>query len=396
MSRLPRVKDIRHVAIWGQTRDGGLGMSSTDGLATAGSAVTFKEGRRLGMLAGVVALALVAFGWAAPRAHAAADPNHVSFTLEGCRLPAGATLPNGSGKFICPDAQYTTGNLGKSYNELDLVPHRLTAANGNGDQTYAVVIAADNLKGGAPGYDVISVPEVNTLLSTNAGAGCAVAAGPQTPLAPGVGGADATIYRTLTITQAAGSTCVFDYYERLALGSHLYSGSSLHSNLLNQQLTSAGIGSKDVSIPVKQIQPQGLAKTMSATQGSSSVWKVTKESSPSHLYFDTCSGGQDNALAQGVTITVSWDKITTFADKVTILTNITVTNPAHRTITATVNDKVYEGAGQSTTPVEYTFPATDVPANSEVVLKHTYTVDASDATQYNDVATAKYTDKVTG
>ncbi|MCW3101209.1 MAG: hypothetical protein JWL77_6827, partial [Chthonomonadaceae bacterium] len=65
-----RVKDIRHVAIWGQTRDGGMGMSSTDGLATAGTAVTFKEGRRLGILAGVVALALVVFGWAAPRAHA--------------------------------------------------------------------------------------------------------------------------------------------------------------------------------------------------------------------------------------------------------------------------------------------------------------------------------------
>jgi uncharacterized repeat protein (TIGR01451 family) len=373
-----------------------MGMSSTDGLATAGIAVTFKDGRRLSALAGLIALALVLLGWAAPRAHAASDPNHVTFTLEGCRLAAGDTLPNTLGKFVCPDADYTTGNLGKLWNELDLVPHRITAANGNGQQTYAVVIAADNLKGGAPGYDVISVPELNTSLSTNGGAGCSVVAANQQTQSPGVGGADATIYRTLTITQAAGSTCVFDYYERLALGSHLYSGSSLHSNLLNQALGSAGIGSKDVSIPVKEIQPQGLSKTMSASQGSSTVWNVTKDSSPNTLNFDTCSGGTE-ALAQGVTITVSWTKITTAADKVTIVTNITVTNPAHRTITATVNDKVYAGAGQTPPPAdEYTFPATDVAADSSVVLTHTYTVNATNATQYNDVATATYTDKDTG
>jgi hypothetical protein len=44
-------------------------MSSIDGLATASTAVTFKDGRRLSMLAGVITLALVVFGWAAT-AHA--------------------------------------------------------------------------------------------------------------------------------------------------------------------------------------------------------------------------------------------------------------------------------------------------------------------------------------
>ena len=89
---------------------------------------------------------LVIVGWSGT-AIAAADPSGVSFTLEGCRNDGSITLPNGSGKFICPDAAYTTGNLGKGWNELDLVPHRLTAKAGNSapaSQTYAVATAADN------------------------------------------------------------------------------------------------------------------------------------------------------------------------------------------------------------------------------------------------------------
>src|SRR3954452_11366264 len=39
----------------------------------------------------------------------AVESTFVSFTLEACRLTAGTTLPIG-GKFICPDAMYTTGN----------------------------------------------------------------------------------------------------------------------------------------------------------------------------------------------------------------------------------------------------------------------------------------------
>src|SRR5947209_6201212 len=44
-----------------------------------------------------------------------AAPNHVAFTLEGCRNDGTISLPNGSGKYICPDAAYTTGNLGKNW-----------------------------------------------------------------------------------------------------------------------------------------------------------------------------------------------------------------------------------------------------------------------------------------
>ena len=58
----------------------------------------------------------------------------------------------------------------------------------------------------------------------------------QTPLDPGIGGTDVSIYRLITVTQAKNTTCVYDYYGRLALGSHLFPGSSLHANLLAEDL----------------------------------------------------------------------------------------------------------------------------------------------------------------
>src|SRR5688572_11559382 len=52
----------------------------------------------------------------------AASPVNVQITLEGCRNDGTITFP-ALGPFICPDAAYTSGNLGKGWNELDLVPH---------------------------------------------------------------------------------------------------------------------------------------------------------------------------------------------------------------------------------------------------------------------------------
>ena len=51
-------------------------------------------------------------------------------------------------------------------------------------------------------------------------------------------------------------------------------GSSLHSNLANESLGTAGIGSKEVSIPVKEILPQELDKTMTAEVGQASAIKM--------------------------------------------------------------------------------------------------------------------------
>src|ERR671932_750223 len=122
-----------------------------------------------------------------------------------------------------------------------------------------------------------TAPRRRTASSSRANASCTAATtGPQTitPSGGGVGGADQTIYRLVTITQQAGATCVYDYYQRLALGAHNFSGSSLQSNLWNQALKSNGIGQKRLSLPVGEIAPQELSKDMSATQGTDHVWTI--------------------------------------------------------------------------------------------------------------------------
>ena len=87
--------------------------------------------RLLSVLAAVaVAMPMVIAAPVIPEAMAAA-PSGIGFTQEGCNNPGALTLPNGSGDFICPDANYTTGNLGKNWAELDLVPLRVTVSASN-------------------------------------------------------------------------------------------------------------------------------------------------------------------------------------------------------------------------------------------------------------------------
>ena len=166
-----------------------------------------------------------------------------SVTLEGCRLPSGEVL---SDPRICPDGFYTKGNLGKSWNELDLVPHRVTAT---GAGSFVGVIAADNEDDSRPGYDYMSKPVLNARLSTGI---CSISSSDQKYATPGIGGTYVTLYRDVTLenTGAKDTVCVSDYYVRLALGSHLFPGASLHSNLANPDLSPGGVGARDVSIPV--------------------------------------------------------------------------------------------------------------------------------------------------
>jgi hypothetical protein len=324
----------------------------------------------------------------------AGDPQQVSFTLEGCRNDGSITLPNGNGDFICPTAAYTTGNLGKGWNELDLVPFRLTSSAGNsapGSQTYTIDVVVDNSDAGHPGYDVLSAPVLDTTLSD---AGCAApVVGAQTLKTPGLGGIATSLARTFTLTQSANTTCVYNYYARLALGSHLFPGSSLHANLANQDFGTAGIGSKDVSIPVKEILPQQLRKDMSATQDANHIWNIFKDATPATLSFDdTCAAG--TALSKAVQVTVRWEILPAVGTgSITIITHVYAKNPASRIITVNVSDDIRSGTTVKDTAAS---GAVDVPANTELlVLTHTTTVPDGTA-NLNDVATATYTDKVTG
>jgi hypothetical protein len=329
----------------------------------------------------------------------ATEPNSISFTLEGCRNNGDITLPN-SGQFICPNAAYTTGNLGKGWNELDLVPYRLTVESKNSaptTQTYTVAIVLDNSDNSKPGYDVLSVPVLNTAKSN---ASCsAPTVGAELIKVPGIGGISESRYRLVTITQAKETTCVYDYYGRLALGSHLFPGSSLHANLTNELLEIAEIGARDVSIPVKEISPQELRKDMSAKQDADYAWNLTKTADIASVSFgDVCAAGSEPT--RQVTFRVEWEKLAATPGTITVVTNIYAKNPAARTITVNVTDNIYQGTTQTTLLDTQNSGDVPVPANTEkLVLTHTATLPNTDGNigdWLNDVATATYIDQVTG
>ena len=170
-----------------------------------------RRGRtRKGLLALVGSLAVVAAtlpgttqAMAARNPQPAAEPSGVSFTLEGCRNDGTITLPSTSGpsagQYVCPDGAYTSGNLGKGWAELDLVPYRLTARAGTSaptSQTYTIAYAVDREDAGKPGYDVLSSAVVNTALSI--GTCPAPVVGNESLATPGIGGISKTLYRTFT------------------------------------------------------------------------------------------------------------------------------------------------------------------------------------------------------
>jgi len=326
---------------------------------------------------------------AAPASAGASDK--VNFTLEGCRLPAGATLPDTNGDFICDDSQYGPGNQGKNYSELDLVPFRLTAdTGGSNSPVYDIVVAADRTVKDIPGFDVISVPKVNARLSTLGGVACTVLVGPEQTTDAG-----ATIYRKLTITQTPGTKCVLDYYQRLAIGSSQIRGSSLHSFLLNGELSTAGVGTRSVPIPVGAAQQ--LSKTMTATRGAKYLWTVNKSATPAVDLGNSCLPAA--ATGKDVAVSVSWTRSEAQPDGTTALvTTITATNPSSRKIDVDIaSDTIYAGATAAGTPLvtKTDFETKEAGPNGGKAVWTFTTVVASAETQFTDVAKASYIDKVT-
>jgi plastocyanin len=346
------------------------------------------------------AVALTAFPSAAA---ATPDPSGVSTTLQGCRNGGPGVPYPSTGPFVCADSAYTTGNLGKGWNELDLVPFRLTVHAGNSapaTQTYAIGIAADNCadktggsvtcadgNAGYPGFDVMSTPVLNTALSS---ASCTSLSTPgQQTVNPGIN-ASVSLGEVLTITQQQSTTCVYDYYQRVALGAHLFPGSSLHAYLADQALAKQ---QGDVPIPVGEIAPQSLSKNMSATQGSDHAWNLTKGATPATLDFgNTCVPANTQLPLQ---IKVTWTKVAASPyGQITVITNVYAANPASRPITTNVSDQITGVPNPLLSPAT---ASTVVPANTAnyLVLTDTQQV-PSGTTNLSDVATATYTDTVTG
>jgi len=334
--------------------------------------------------------AIFAAGLVTMFAAQATYPVQIGFTLEGCRLETGATYDQAT--FTCTDEGYTTGNLGKQWNELDYVPHRVHLHNGGDAQTFDFLVAGDYTPNSEStiGWDDITALTLNTSLSD---ASCdPVISGPVQITDPGdgVGGAFETIYRQITATMAAGETCVYDYAQRLSLGASEFSGSSLQSNLWNEDFDNSNIGQKRIQLPVADILPQELNKDMSAQQDTNFIWNLTKTATPTHLSFlDSCE--RDDPMTETTTIRIEWERLPGAPGEVTVVTNIYATNPAHLDVLVSVEDEIFGDIGGGEVLLD-TDSATDVlvPAGDTVLLL-THSFDApADVSGLNDVATATY------
>jgi hypothetical protein len=315
----------------------------------------------------------------------AAVPVQVTFTLQGCNRPPGLTLPNGDGQFICPDADYTTGNQGPNWSELDLVPFRMTAKIGPA-QTFTVAIAAANRDGGVPGYDLVSVPVLNPGLSDPT---CQQPSVQDPQLVNNIGGFDVTLVRALVIPSGGNETCTYDWYQRLAVGSSGFPGASLDTRLVNENFNSNGIGQKTVSIPVRQVDPQTISKQIRAARGDGYLWSISKTSVPGEVAVDSCAAG----AAGSFTTTLRWDR-TPVTGAVTWTSQVFATNPSSRTVSVRVTDVVRADGQVVDTTAGQTVV---VPGGSAgvLVLEHSGSAPPG-TTTVSDTATATYVDPDTG
>jgi len=286
-----------------------------------------------------------------------APDNAFSFDLEGCNLDKitegtydpTATPPvlycdTSSTTWPATDDSYTDGNLGKQWEELDLVPHRfLSDSNGLVDdfQTFQIVLGADNLindglgtKPLAIGYDRIAKVEFRGDLSTGNSLDCQLTLiGGNSTGDFGIGGAIEEIVQVVEIRQTKDNTCVWDYVERLAITSSNISGSS------NRSYVVSGTGAQSVPIP-SDIQPQELSKLMSAVEDSSINWTIQKSADPVTFDFaNTCKA--ENPNTKDVTVTVEFTKGETDPSSLTVTSMVTAVNPSSRNVTYDCTDVLY-------------------------------------------------------
>lgn len=348
-------------------------------------------------------IAIIALLFGMP-AMAFTQGDSVNTSYQACKRSSSTTLTQvpGSTTLVCDDGSYVSGNLGKLWYELDLVPYRMTTTLGTqtgATTTYSLYIAADHALGSVIGFDVITVPIVNTAKSDPS---CSVTAvGGQLVMAGITGGVDDSIYRELQISQAKGSTCVFDWDQRLALGSHLYTGSSLGTYILTQADFKGS--NATIPLPVDKDVAQGISKTMTASQNTERAWRISKTSDAANLDLGNVCAAPSGPHTAPVQITVSWEKLAaTPSGDVTVVTTINAYNPAHRSLLITVTDKIYTGMDSTGTllATNTSTPITVAANHNGAITSFTTVIPAAQAGTFdswlNDVVTASYSDPLTG
>jgi hypothetical protein len=353
----------------------------------------------LGVAVGVVPLAINTVA-------VSASASGVSFTIAGC--DGGASLVSTSAPYVCPDADYMRGNL-VGWQELDLLPVRITAttsANAPSTQTYTVAPVAAFLDKGVPGFDYMSVPTLNAKLSSKSCSAPVVV--PSTgagapPFSPGLNNADESLYRLMTVTQAAGTTCVYDYYLRVALGASAYPGSSLHVDLATATLSGTTVtdltsipGVKTVQLDVEPTKAPSLGASIAADQGAGYIWTVSKGAVPDPLGIsNTCD---PKSRTGSVDVTVSWQRIPTVEGGISVVAQIFANNPTHRALTVSASAQLHD-ASNAPVGAQYNTGSVAVPASSSNYLIGTVSgvFPAGSSTAYSvDVFGGAFGDPITG
>ncbi|MEP7033616.1 MAG: hypothetical protein ABI879_06530, partial [Actinomycetota bacterium] len=188
---------------------------------------------------------------------------------------------------------WTPGNLcagnGSCYHELDNVPHRIFLNGLTSGTTYEFTILADTQKSGTPGYDNINTPTAVSGVTGGSG-GITLTRNPDTT--NGCGQSTTCISYTFSFV-ASGTDAEIRFNVHLAIGSHLFNGSSLSARVLGT--------ARNVPLPVKDILLDIRAHkfndlngngTQDAGESDLAGWTMT-------LYSGTgCSGNPVSITAQ--------------------------------------------------------------------------------------------------
>jgi hypothetical protein len=241
--------------------------------------------------------------------------------------------------FPATDDAYTNGNLGKNWNELDEVPHRFKVANKTDVlQTFKVVVGGDNLVNPATtpptvGYDRITSIGLNSSYSSG---GCSVTEVGVNQIGDfGIGGADTQVVQVYSISLPASGECVFDTTFRLAIGSRFISGASNRAFFVSA-------GAESIPIP-SDVEPQELAKRMTATEDSTVLWNIMKGADPTSFNFGNTCDLTDDQLQTDVAVTIDLVKQGVEAAALNAVTTATATNPSRRDIVYDCTDVVFSG-----------------------------------------------------
>lgn len=340
-----------------------------------------------------------------------APSNAYSFDFEGCNLDKDdeGTYNPGGGIFLCDSAaswpaggtadSYTDGNLGKEWNELDEVPHRIGADSSGaaGTETYQIILGGDSLINAATtpdtvGYDRISLVTKNTTFSTGTAGNCAFSLiGPNQIGDFDIGGAVTQVVQVIQITQEKDTECVFDLTMRLAIGSSLISGSS------NRSFIVAGTGAQSIPLP-SDIQPQTLDKSLSAVLDSTVSWSIQKNANPANLDFgNTCLA--DTPLQKNTKITISFTKDSVDPTALNATSSIEVNNPSSRDVIYEIHDELFGqnpcGAAESSLDTEDVTETVE-PGMETITLHHNGLPAGACNLRNHVTATIKVEDLVTG